>query len=125
MDEHTQHSPDPQQRLSRSPSIQPGEKRPRPDDSDVEVEVVHKALKVNEKLGRPKARDYEDMAKEVILQAAIIYRCLLSTQNGFPELAAETELVKMAWEKANTESGTSLALTPEIAKIVSPVYLQF
>ena len=125
MDEHTQHSPDPQQHLSRSPSIQPGEKRPHPDDSDVEVEVVHKALKVNEKLGRPKARDYEDMAKEVILQAAIIYRCLLSTQNGFPELAAETELVKMAWEKANTESGTSLALTPEIAKIVSPVYLQF
>jgi hypothetical protein len=115
---------DPQQReqcLSRSPSIQPGEKRPRSDDSDSEIEeVVHKAHKINEKTGRPKARDYNDVAKEVILQAATIYRCLLSTENGFPELAVETELVKLAWEDANKESGmSSLALTPDIAKIVS------
>ena len=60
------------------------------------------------------------MAKELILQAATIYRCLLSTENGFPELVAETELVKLAWEDANKDSGTrSLKLTPDIAKIVS------
>jgi hypothetical protein len=119
-------SPDPQRReqnLSRSPSIQPGEKRPRSlaDDSDCETEeVVHKAQKINDKSGRPKARDYNDVAKEIILQAATIYRCLLSTENGFPELAVETELVKSAWEDANKESGMSpLALTPDIAKIVS------
>lgn len=108
--------------LSRSPSIQPGEKRPRSDDSDCETELaVHKAQKINDKSGRPKARDYDDVAKEVILQAATIYRCLLSTENGFPELAAETDLVKLAWEDTNKESGMpSLALTSEIAKIVSP-----
>jgi hypothetical protein len=60
------------------------------------------------------------VAKEIILQAATIYRCLLSTENGFPELAIEIELVKLAWEDANEESGVPpLALTPEIAKIVS------
>jgi hypothetical protein len=107
--------------LSRSPSIQPGEKRLRSDDSDCETEeVVHKAHKINEKSGWPKARDYDDVAKEVILQVATIYRCLLSTENGFPELVVETEFVKSAWEDANKESGMPpLALTPDIAKIVS------
>ena len=66
------------------------------------------------------ARDYDDVAKEIILQAATIYRCLLGTNNGFPELAAETDLVKLAWDNANKESGIqSLELTPDIAKIVS------
>jgi hypothetical protein len=60
------------------------------------------------------------VAKEIILQAATIYRCLLSTENAFPELAVETELVKLAWDDANKESGMpTLALTPDIAKIVS------
>jgi hypothetical protein len=110
-----------QQSLLCSPSIQPGEKRPRSDDSDCETEEsVHKAHKVNDKSSRPKAHDYDDVAKEVILQAATIYRCLLSTENGFPELAVETELVKLAWEDANKGSGMpTLALTPDIAKIVS------
>jgi hypothetical protein len=98
---------DPQCR-SRSSSIQAGEKRPRSDDSDSEIEeiaVVHKALKINEKSSRPKAGDYDDVTKEVILLAATAYRCLLSTNNGFPELAAETELIKLAWINANKESG--------------------
>ena len=82
--------------------------------------AVHKAQKINETSRRPKARDYDDVAKEVILKAATIYRCLLSTENGFPELVAETALVKLAWENANKDSGMpSLALTPDIAKIVS------
>ena len=115
-------SPDPQQECpSCSPSIQPGEKHQRSDDSDCETEeVVHKAQKINERSGWLKAHDYDDVGKEVILQAATIYHCLLSTENGFPELVAETELVKLAWEDANKESGVPpLALTPDIAKIVS------
>ena len=113
-------SPDPQQHLSHSPSIQSGEKCSWSDDSDCKVEVVHKAHKINEILGQPKAQDYDDVAKEVILQAATIYCCLLSTENGFPELALETELVKLAWEDAYKESGMpTLALTPDITEIVS------
>ncbi|KAF8810264.1 hypothetical protein BYT27DRAFT_7253852 [Phlegmacium glaucopus] len=114
-------SPDHQQPcLSCSPSTQPGKKHPHPDDSDLETEeVVHKAHKINEKSRQPKAGDYNNMAKEIILQAATIYRCLLSTENGFPELAVETEFVKSAWEDANKESGMpTLALTPDIAKII-------
>ena len=98
-------------------------KRQHSDNSDSKTEeIVYtvKAQKINEKSGRPKARDYDDAAKEVILQAATFYRCLLSTENGFPELAVETEMVKLAWENTNKESGMPpLALTPDIAKIVS------
>jgi Domain of unknown function (DUF6532) len=58
--------------------------------------------------------------KELIAQANTIYRCLLSTENGFPELVAETELVKLAWEDANKQSGLrAKMITPHIAKIVS------
>ena len=116
--------PDPQQECpSCSPSIQPGEKRQQSDDSDCETEeVVHKAQKINERSawGWLKACGYDDVGKEVILQAATIYRCLLRTENGYRELAAKTELVKLAWEDANKESRVPpLALTPDIAKIVS------
>ena len=121
LDEHTWHSPDPQQCLSCSPSIQPGEKH-------THIQTIPTLrLRLYTRLSRSTRNqvgprhNYEDTAKEVILWVAIIYRHLLSTQNGFPELVAETKLVKMAWEKADMESGTSLVLTLEIAKIVSPV----
>ena len=77
-------------------------KRLYPDNSDSEIEEIslHKALKIKETLGRPKARDYDDIAKEIILQAATIYCCILRTNKKFPELAAETDLVKLAWDNA-------------------------
>ena len=89
--------------------------------SDGEVDNRHeKAQKINNKAGRPRAGDYEDLAKELILQAATIYRCLLSTEDAFPDLAAEAEMVKTAWGQVNHETGlTPLRLTPDIAKIVS------
>jgi hypothetical protein len=123
-----QPSLDPQpQRLSSSPSVQPGEKRPCSDGSDSESEeVVQKAQKINERSGRPKASDYEGVDKELIAQANTIYRCLLSTENGFPELVAETELVKLAWEDANEQSGLHpKMITPRIAKIVSRFLISY
>jgi Domain of unknown function (DUF6532) len=79
-----------------------------------------KAQKINGKAGRPRAGDYDDLAKELILQAATVYRCLLSTEDAFPDLAAEAEMVKTAWRQVNHEIGlTPLRLTPDIAKIVS------
>ena len=62
--------------------------------------------------------DYEDLAKELILQAATVYHCLLSTEDAFPDLATEAEMVKTAWGWVNRETGlTPLRLTPDIAKI--------
>jgi Domain of unknown function (DUF6532) len=93
--------------------------------SDCEADDRHeKAQKIYNKAGRPRAGDYEDLAKELILQAATIYRCLLSTEDAFPDLAAEAEMVKTAWGRVNHETGlTPLRLTPDIAKIVSDYLL--
>ena len=64
--------------------------------------------------------DYEDLVKEWILLAAMIYRCLLSMEDAFPDLAVESDMVKEAWATViNETSGPPLTLTPDIAKIVS------
>ena len=48
------------------------------------------------------------------------YHCFLSTENAFPDLAPEVEMVKMAWDYTNIESGlTPICLTSEITRIVS------
>lgn len=84
-----------------------------------------KAQKINNKTGRPRAGDYEDLAKELILQAATVYRCLLSTKDAFPDIATEAEMIKAAWAHVNNETGlTPLRLTPDIVKIVSGHLLQ-
>jgi hypothetical protein len=84
-----------------------------------------KATKTNRNAGRPRASDYEDLAKEFILLAATVYRCLLSMENAFPDLATEANMVKEAWGSVmNESSGTPLVLTPDIAKIVSELFLQ-
>jgi Domain of unknown function (DUF6532) len=107
-----------------SPAVQ--HKRKHPDletssSSDCEADNCHvKAQKINSKAGRPRAGDYDDLAKDLILQAATVYRCLLSTEDAFPDLAPEAEMVKTAWAHVNHETGLApLRLTPDIAKIVS------
>ena len=88
-------------------------------DGDTEDTPI-KANKISRSSGRPRASDYDDLAKELILLAASIYRCLLSTENAFPDLSAEADMVKEAWNSVITETtGPPLALTPDIAKIVS------
>ena len=56
--------------------------------------------------------------------AATVYHCLLSTKDAFPDLTTEADMVKEAWASVINEiTGTPLALTPDIAKIVSHTLL--
>ncbi|KAG5649197.1 hypothetical protein H0H81_005483 [Sphagnurus paluster] len=106
---------------SRSPSPEPGAKRPRAYNSDDEepILVLVQAQKITEHAGRPKASDYEEVAKEVILAAGNIYRCLISTIDGFPDSGTEIEFIRTAWGRANKDAGVPpMALTPSIAKII-------
>jgi hypothetical protein len=111
----------------RSPS-QPviGRKRSHSPSDDGFHQLV-KAQKVSEGGGRPKASDYDDVAKEVILCATAIYRCLVSTSNAFPTPSEEGELIKCAWNRANEETSQEvpIALTPVIAKVVSVALLVY
>jgi hypothetical protein len=94
------------------------------DDDDSEPEVIEvpaaKAQRINTNAGRPKAADYDDVAKELILSAANTYRVLLVSQGAFPTSSEELELVKGAWKRVNDDSELSpMALTPDIVRIVS------
>ena len=82
-----------------------------------------KAQKVSEGGGRPKASDYDEVSKEVILRATAIYRCLVSTRNAFPTPSEEADMIKTAWNRANEETSqpVPIALTPAIAKVVRAV----
>ena len=106
----------------KSPGVQPKWKHNETSSSlDLGADNGHiKANKIHRNSGRPWAADYEDVAKDLILQAAMAYHCLLSTQDAFPDLSSEAEMVKTAWAHVNNETGLPyLSLTPSIAKIVS------
>ncbi|THH07052.1 hypothetical protein EW146_g9434 [Bondarzewia mesenterica] len=78
-----------------------------------------KAQKITENGGRPKASDYDDVAKEVILTATGIYRCLISTLNAFPTPSEEAQFIRIAWDRANEETAQKVPifLSPVIAKV--------
>jgi hypothetical protein len=91
------------------------------DDEDAEI-VVSKAPKLEKKSTRPKAADYDEFGKELVLNAANKYRALLASQGAFPDSSRELKLVKKAWKMVNAESGVirnPLGLTPSIVTIVS------
>ena len=87
---------------------------------------VAKAQKISTNAGRPKAADYDDVARELILSAANTYRALLVSQGAFPTSSEELELVKMAWKRVNDDSEKNpMALTPDIVRIVSILFFHF
>lgn len=106
----------------RSPSPGAGSRRGRSPTADLEAEIDHsaaKAQKINDDGDRPKAAQYESSAREVILEAASIYRILIFTEDAFPEPSKQIEFIKRAWSIANENSGLPpFALDPNIAKIV-------
>jgi hypothetical protein len=76
--------------------------------------------KIGKKNTRPKAGDYDNSNKELVLAAANIYRVLLASRGSFPNTALEVKLIKKAWKLMNEESGQKVrALTPSIITIVS------
>jgi hypothetical protein len=92
-------------------------------DSDVDVVEVHvsKAPKTEKRNGRPKAGDFNEADKELVLAASYIYRVLLASQDPFPNTTMEMRLVKKAWKQMNAESGLKKdrKITPTMVTIVS------
>ena len=89
--------------LTRSPSPQVSTKRPRQtkeesDNSDFEEPNVHvkKAPKTTKKSVQPKAGDYDEMGKEMVLMAANLYCILLASQGAFLNTSLEIKLVSVA-----------------------------
>ena len=80
-----------------------------------------KVQKVTEGSGRPKALDYDEAAKQVILAVTSVYRCLISTMNALPSPSEEASMIRDAWDHANVEAAQEVLITlsPIITKVVS------
>lgn len=76
--------------------------------------------------GRPKAADYDDSLKALIVSAISFYRANLSSACAFPDIATEagmlTEVWKFACKELEVETET---ITPQIAKLVKSTVLSF
>lgn len=90
------------------------------DESDSDNEVhISKNPKIEKKSTRPKASDFDNSERELVLAAANIYRILLASKGPFPNTATEIKLIRKAWKVMNAESGLKgRALTPSIITIV-------
>ncbi|KAJ6533436.1 hypothetical protein DFH09DRAFT_1092479 [Mycena vulgaris] len=95
--------------MARSSSPAVGNKRRRSPSED--SDDLRPAQSQRTASGRPRAKDLDDHTKEYVVLAIDYYRCLLSAGNGFPDNAAETEMVQRMGER--------LLLTPTIAKLIS------
>ena len=69
--------------------------------------------------GRPKAADYDDSDKALILLAISHYRTELGTVTAFPDIAKGAEMLGQVWQDACMCLDISVPITPQIAKLVS------
>ena len=94
--------------LTWSSSPQSGSKWEHTTDNEVtdsEVNAhISKTLKIEKKSTRPKAGDYHDSQKELILTVANIYWVLLASWGPFPNTTMEVKLIKKAWKLMNDET---------------------
>ena len=62
------------------------------DDDDGDILAI-KALKIQKKTARPKAGDYDEFGKDLVLTAANRYRALLASQGAFPNPSTDRKSV--------------------------------
>ena len=68
--------------------------------------------------GRPKAADYDDSDKALIVSAISYYRTELGTVMAFPDIAKEAEMLGQVWQVACARLDIIGPITPRIAKLV-------
>lgn len=69
--------------------------------------------------GQAKRNDYDKVTQEVLINAAKIYDCRLSSQCPFPEKSVELAWAHECWEEACHISDVQLELTKSLIGIVS------
>ncbi|KAF7333156.1 hypothetical protein MVEN_02381300 [Mycena venus] len=112
-------SPHPLSPRPRSVSPSAGDKRHRSLSIDSEELRSTQSQRTTGSSGRPRAKDLDDNTKEFALFAIDHYRCLISTQQPFPDSATENAMVRKAWYRACKEMHEQLPLTPTVAKLIS------
>lgn len=95
----------------------------RPSSSSAESLKETKIRRTSGSSGRPKAADYDDSDKALIISAISYYRANLSSACAFPDIGTEAEIVTKVWNFTCTELEATVSLTPRIAKLVKSTHL--
>ncbi|KAF8183355.1 hypothetical protein K438DRAFT_1975214 [Mycena galopus ATCC 62051] len=77
------------------------------------------AQKVNDHQGRARAKDYDSTTQEIVATAIMYFRCLLATEDTFPDHTSESHLLTLAWAMAHDEHKIAMDLAPDIAKLIT------
>ncbi|KAJ7347810.1 hypothetical protein DFH08DRAFT_698799 [Mycena albidolilacea] len=103
-------------RPARPSSPASGSKRARSPAEDLRPS---QAQKLNDHQGRARAKDYDSMTQEIVSTAVTYFRCLLATEDAFPDHTSETHLLTLAWTMARQEHKLAMDMTPDIAKLIT------
>ncbi|KAJ7728306.1 hypothetical protein B0H14DRAFT_541095 [Mycena olivaceomarginata] len=109
-------SPTGRTRPARPSSPASGSKRARSPAEDLRPS---QAQKLNDHQGRARAKDYDSMTQEIVSTAVTYFRCLLATEDAFPDHTSETHLLTLAWTMARQEHKLAMDMTPDIAKLIT------
>ncbi|KAJ7787795.1 hypothetical protein B0H14DRAFT_2629001 [Mycena olivaceomarginata] len=77
------------------------------------------AQKLNDHQGRARAKDYDSMTQEIVSMAVTYFRCLLATEDTFPDHTSETHLLTLTWTMARQEHKLAMDMTLDIAKLIT------
>ena len=86
-------------------------------DDDSKTPAIREGVKHNPK--QPRASDFEETVKAVILRACFEYESMISTINPFPETADRIKLAAKCWRHACADIGEKYTLTSAIQILVS------
>lgn len=81
--------------------IESGSKHAQSPSNNGEDYPFAKAQKIHEVQGvRPRAKDFDDLTREVIRIVISIYRCMVCTIAPFPDQPSELAFAMSAWKQA-------------------------
>ena len=100
-----------------------GSKRVHTDSNETENRQWCKAQRIATAEGRPKARDLEIEAKEVLESAIKYYRSRIGALEPYPEPIQESLWAKEAWKEGCKINEVSIDHDPEILKLVCDIYV--
>jgi hypothetical protein len=98
-------------------------KRARADEP--EIRRGRKAQRVGTAGGRPKAKDLDTEAKEVLETAIQYYRSRISTLNPYPDPKQESTWAKEAWKEGCRINDVDIDYDPDILTLVRLISVRY
>lgn len=103
--------------------VESGGKRARSPTSDGEDCTITKAQKIHDVQGaRTRAKDFDDLTREIIRIAISVYRVMVCTIAPFPDQPLELSFATAAWKQACEKVEVRVQMTTEVLRMASLIH---